>query len=176
MVNREQLRLQGLRAYEIGRLRAAARVGLVVIPAAVVCLARGEQREACVCIATLLFGLCIWLRWRDRRGFAIVTTGLQAGAVPLAAGLALDRLGTECSMAGGSVWCLTLAMIAGGGSGIYIATQQEQPASRLGSLLAASGIAALAAALGCLRLGVLGVGCVLLAMGLGLLVPSAFPR
>lgn len=172
MVSREQLRLQGLRAYELGRLRAATRVGLVVIPAAAICLISGGEREACACIATLLLGVCIWLRWRDRRGFEVVTLGLQAGAVPLVVGLTLDRFGIECSVEGGSVFCLLFAVLAGGASGAYISSTEAQSSARLGSVLTAGGIAALAGALGCVRLGIVGTTSVLVGMALGLAVPS----
>lgn len=66
MVNREQLRARGLWAYEMGRLRAASRIALLLVPTAAVCLLEARGREACACSSVLLVSLAIWLRWRDR--------------------------------------------------------------------------------------------------------------
>ena len=167
MVSREQLRMEGLRAYELGRLRVAARVAVVLIPLAAVCLMESRGRTVCGCVAAALVGACILLRWRDRRGFEVVATGLRAGSVPLVSGLALDRLGIECGLAGAAAYCTLLAALMGGAAGAYIGTRQCQWRERFWSVVTAAAIAAMASALGCVRLGVVGALGVIGGIGLG---------
>jgi hypothetical protein len=169
MVNREQLRAQGLWAYETGRLRAAARVALVLIPAAAVCLLESRGRGTCACLAVMLLGLAIWLRWKNRRGGKAVTTGLLAGSVPLVAGLALDRLDLQCGLAGGAASCTGFAVLLGGAAGVFIAFRESKGRRQLWSATTAAGIAALAASLGCVRLGVVGLASVIAGIAIGTL-------
>jgi hypothetical protein len=176
MVNREQLRAQGLWAYETGRLRAASRVALVVVPAAAVCLMESRGRGACACLAVVLLGLAIWLRWRDRRGFDAVTTGLLAGSVPLVAGLLLDRFDLQCGLAGGSTFCAGGAILLGGAAGVFIAVREAKGRRRLWSALTAAAIAALAACLGCVRLGIVGLVSTIAGIVLGLVGAAATRR
>ena len=167
MVSREQLRIEGLRAYELGRLRSASRIAIVLVPLATVCLFESRGRAACACVAAILLSLCVWLRWRDRRGFEVVTTGLQAGSIPLLAGLALDRLGIECGLAGAASYCTGFAALVGAGAGSYIGVRERHWPGRLGSLCTAGAVAALAAVLGCVRLGLVGVAGVVAGIALG---------
>lgn len=173
MVSREQLLTGGLRAYEIGRFRAALRIALIVIPLAALCLVESEGREACACLGVGLLALCIWLRWRSRRGFEIVTTGLKAGAVPLVTGLLLDQFEVQCSLDDASSLCTVFAVVVGTAAGTYIGTRDRDWRGRFGSLLTAGAVAALAAALGCVRLGVLGVASVFGGIALGILAMAA---
>jgi hypothetical protein len=110
MVSREQLRATGLRAYELGRLRSAARIALVLLPLSALCLMESRGRETGACLAGLLLALAIGLRWWHRRGIESVNTGLLAGSLPLLSGLLLQSLDLECGWAGGDVYCT-----AGGG-------------------------------------------------------------
>src|SRR6478609_8999142 len=93
MLTRDQLKQGGLRAYERGRLRAAARVAWVLVPVALVCALGTGAGEACACLAVLLFSVALYLRWRDRLGVDAVSAGLFAGSLPLVVGLLLGRLG-----------------------------------------------------------------------------------
>ena len=172
MVSREQLRIDGLRAYELGRLRSASRIAIVLVPLAAVCFFESRGRAACVCVAGVLFSLCVWLRWRNRRGFEVVATGLQAGAVPLVTGLALDRLGIECGLAGGASYCTALASVIGLGAGAYIGARERQWRGRIQSVITAGAVAILAATLGCVRLGWVGVSGVVVGIALGALVAA----
>jgi hypothetical protein len=176
MVSREQLRAQGLRAYETGRLRVASRIALPLVPAAAICLVESRGRGTCACLAFMLLGLAIWLRWRNRRGFEAVTTGLLAGAVPLMAGLALDRFDLQCGLAGGSTFCSAFAVLLGGAAGVVIAVRERKGRWQLWSAVTAAGIAALAASLGCVRLGVVGLASVVAGIALGLTVAAATAR
>ncbi len=168
MVNVELLRARGLRAYETGRVRMAARVALILIPAAAVCLLDARGRPACACLSVLLLGLAVWLRWRDRRGMEAVTTGLLAGSIPLAAGLVLSRFDVHCGSAGAAFLCTAFAALLGIGAGALIAVREARQRDRFWSWFTAGTIAALAASLGCLRLGVLGVVGVAAGMAVGM--------
>jgi hypothetical protein len=176
MVTPEELTARGLRAYEVGRLLAACRVALVVVPLAALCLVERTGREMCACAGVLLLGAAVWLRWRDRRGMEAVRTGLIAGCIPLAAGLILDRFGLRCGLAGVESFCSLLGVLFGVGSGAMISLTHRRAAARASSLVTAGAIAGLAAALGCVRLGVLGVSSMLAAMVAGSVVSAVVVR
>jgi hypothetical protein len=167
MVNLEYLRARGLWAYETGRARMASRIALIVIPVAVVCLLEARGREACTCVSVVLLGLAVWLRWRDRRGTEAVTTGLLAGSIPLAAGLVLARLGLRCGADGSAALCLGFSVLVGLGAGAVIAVREARQRERFWSWFTAGAVAALAASLGCVRLGVFGVAGVVVGMAAG---------
>ena len=168
MVNLDELRTRALHAYELGRLRTASRVAILLIPIAAVCLLEARSREACACLSVLLLVAAIWLRWRDRRGTESVTTGLLAGSLPLAAGLSIGQLDLHCGLAGGEVFCTTFAVFVGILAGSFIAFRESRSRGTLWSGLSAAGITLLAASLGCLRLGIVGVAGVVLGIGLGM--------
>ena len=176
MVSREELRLQGLRAYELGRLRAAARIAFVLLPVVSLCLLESRGRPACACVAAALVGVCVWLRWRDRRGFEVVTSGLQAGSIPLLAGLVFDRLGIECGFDGASTYCTVVAALVGGAAGAIVGARTRDAKERLWGFMAAATVAALAAILGCIRLGLVGVIGVVAGIALGTVVTAAIAR
>ncbi|MEY2935431.1 MAG: hypothetical protein RL033_6180 [Pseudomonadota bacterium] len=173
MVTREQLRLHGLRAYEWGRLQTAARVVFVLVPLAALCLLESRGRSSCACVATALIGVCIWLRWRDRRGFEVVTTGLRAGCIPLLAGVVLDRLGIECGLAGESTYCTAFAVLVGGAAGGYIGMRIPGSRERLQSVITAAAVAAMAGVIGCVRLGLVGAVGVVGGIALGAILAGA---
>lgn len=175
MVNLEQLSARGLRAYEVGRLRVASRVAFVLVPVAAVCLFETRGREACMCLAALLLGLSVWLRWRDRHGMESVTTGLLAGSIPLVAGLVLAQLDLRCGLAGEEAFCTIFAVLVGGAAGMLIAARERGWRGRIWGWLTAGAVAALAASLGCVRLGIAGVASVLAGIALGIAV-SAIAR
>lgn len=157
MVNLEQLTLRGLRAYEVGRLRMALRVLLVLTPAIVLCAFEARTRETCVCVGAVLLSLSVWLRWRGRDGFEAVSTGLLAGGIPLVLGLVLARLDVHCSSAESEAFCLGFSGLIGLVAGVVIAVREARRRSRAWSVLTAAAICILAASLGCLRLGVASV-------------------
>lgn len=170
MVNPEELTEKGLRAYELGRLLAALRVALVVVPLAALCLVESRGRSAVACLSVILLGTTVWLRWRDRRGTDAVTTGLVAGGLPLVAGLVVDRLDLHCGFSGGDSFCTTFSILLGAGAGMLITANQRGAGARASSLFTAAAVAALAAGLGCVRLGVVGVGSMLAGVVLGSLL------
>jgi hypothetical protein len=168
MVNLDDLRTRGLRAYELGRLQTASRIALLLLPVTAVCLLEDRGREACACLGMLLIGLAVWLRWRDRRGMDSVTTGLLAGSLPLVAGLVLARLDLRCGLAGASAFCTAFAVLIGGAAGVLVAVREREWRGRFQSWLMAGTIAALAASLGYVRLGAWGVAGVIGGIALGI--------
>lgn len=163
MVDLEELRARGLHAYEAARMRMAARVLLYLAPVLALCWWQATDRETCGCLAVLLAISAVWLRRRDRRGVEDVTTGLMAGAIPLGAGLLL----AECLPACGGPFCVAISAVLGVVAGAWVAVREQRARAPQSSLFAASVIAALAAGLGCLALGVLGLAGVVVGVAVG---------
>jgi hypothetical protein len=176
MVTPEELTVRGLRAYEVGRLLTALRVSLVVIPIAALCLIERTGRESCACLAFILLATAVWLRWRDRGGMDAVNKGLVAGSLPLLAGIVFDRLDLHCGLAGAQSFCTTFAVLLGTSAGAMISTTQSRLRARASGILTASAVAGLAAALGCVRLGVVGVVSMFVGIAVGSLAGAAIAR
>lgn len=153
MVNTEALTERSLRHYELGRLRMATRIALVLGPLAAVCLLQPTGRETTACCAALLFAASVWLRFRNRAGVESVTTGLIAGAVPLAALLLLARLDPGCATAGLVSYCTGISLVAGAVAGAVVARRERVRAPLSGNWLFPVAIALLTAGLACARLG-----------------------
>jgi len=172
MVNLETLTAQSLRHYERGRLRMAARVAVVLAPIVAVCLLEPVGREGCTCCAVLLLAASVWLRFRSRAGVESVATGLLAGGIPLAAGLALTRIDPGCAAAGLVSYCTGFSLLIGATGGAVVAMRERRGIPASGSWLLAVGIAMLTASLGCIRLGIASV----VGVALGLVIGRASMR
>ncbi len=172
MVNLETLAERSLRHYELGRLRMAARIALVLAPIVAICLLEPMGREACACCAGLLLATGVWLRFRSRAGVESVRTGLLAGGVPLVGALLLARLDPGCAAAGPLSYCSAFSLLVGGGAGLVVAFRERSRAPISGHWLLAVGVALLTASLGCLRLGVASMA----GVALGILVGRASIR
>lgn len=153
MANLEMLTARSLRHYELGRLRMASRVAIVLAPVVALCLLEPIGREACMCCAALLLAASVWLRFRNRAGVEGVSTGILAGAVPLAATLLLTRFDPGCASAASLSYCTGFSLLVGAAAGAVVALR-ERSQSRISShWLLATGVAVLTASLGCVRLG-----------------------
>ena len=157
MVNLETLTARSLRHYELGRLRMAARVAIVVVPIAAVCLLEPIGREACACLAAFLLALSVWLRFRNRAGVESVSTGLLAGGIPLAAVLVLTRIDPGCATAELISYCTGFSLLVGAAGGAVVALRERGGAPLSSRWMLAVGVAVLTASLGCVRLGVASV-------------------
>jgi hypothetical protein len=166
MVNREQLKQGGLRAYELGRLAVAVRAAWLLVPLAIVCALETGATESCVCVGVLLLGAAVFLRWRNRQGVDSVRYGLLAGSLPLIAGLVVARVAPGCAGAPLVSVCTAISLAVGVPSGAWLGLHLGRGTAPLSAWLAASGIAVLAASLGCIGLGLAGI----LGAGVGLLV------
>ncbi|WP_437549943.1 hypothetical protein WME97_05405 [Sorangium sp. So ce367] len=169
MVNREQLKRLGLRAYEVGRLRVAARAAWILVPVVLVCMLETGERETCACLGVLLLGASFFLRWRDRQGADSVRDGLLAGALPLLAGLAAARVAPACADAPLLSVCTAVCLGIGVPSGVWLGVRLVRGSAPASTWLGASGIAVLAASLGCAGLGISG----LIGAGAGLVLGAA---
>jgi hypothetical protein len=167
MVNLEHLEARGLRAYELGRIRMATKVALVLVPLTTVCLLESQGREACACMGVLLLLAAVGLRWRDRDGVRAVEDGLVAGIVPLVFGVLLGRFAPECTSAALFSACTAFSILVGGAAGAVVAAREaRRPSPSRGWLMALS-IATLAASLGCIRLGLASVLGVAIGVAIG---------
>jgi hypothetical protein len=169
MVNFETLTARSLRHYELGRLRMAVRIAIILIPIIAVCLLERVGRETCACCAALLLAAAVWLRFRNRVGVESVTTGLLAGAVPLGAALVLTQLDPSCATAGLLSFCTAFSVVIGGAAGVVVALRERARASLSGHWVLAGSIAILAASLGCARLGLASI----IGVALGIVVGRA---
>jgi hypothetical protein len=169
MVNLESLTTRSLRHYELGRLRMASRIAIVLAPLVAVCLLEPAGREAGACCAALLVLGSVWLRFRNRAGVESVTTGLLAGAVPLAALLLLTQLDPGCATAGALSYCTGFSLLFGAMAGAVVARRERTAAPISGNWLFAVGIALLTAGLGCARLGLASI----VGVAVGMLVGRA---
>lgn len=157
MVTREQLKRGGLRAYESGRVKMAARAAWVLVPAVLVCALETGAGETCACVGVLLLAASVLLRWRDRRGADSVRYGLVAGALPLFLGLVVARVVPNCADAPLLSACTAVCIAIGLPSGLWLGRILSRTAAPAFAWLAAGGIAVMAASLGCVGLGIAGL-------------------
>lgn len=176
MASREQLKRGGLRAYETGRLRAAARATWLLVPAALACALETGAGETCICIGALLLSASIFLRWRDRQGVIAVRDGLLAGLWPLVAGLVVARVAPSCNDAPIASVCALICLAIGLPSGAWLGERLARGTAKTSTWLAASGIAVLAASLGCAGLGAAGMAGAALGLVLGATSARALVR
>ena len=167
MVNRDELKRDGLRAYELGRLRAALRLAWVLVPAVLVCAIESGAGETCACLGVLLLTASFYLRWRDRRGANSVRDALVAGGLPLGVGLLIARVAPSCAAAPLMSLCTAICLGVGVPAGMWLGARLARGKANGSTWLAASGIAVLAASLGCAGLGLGGLVGVSAGLALG---------
>jgi hypothetical protein len=88
----------------------------------------------------------------------------------------LDRFDLQCGVGGGATFCTGFAALLGGAAGVLIGVREQKRQGRLWSAVTAAAIAALAAGLGCVRLGVVGLASVVAGIALGLVGAAAANR
>lgn len=156
MVDLERLTQRASRAYEIGRLRMAALIVIVLAPICIVCVVLSGAREECACLGALLMIAAVVLRWRSAQGVSAVTSGLVAGAVPLALGLAIAGFKCPPELA---FACAIGCGVAGLVAGAVVGVRAVRRKMRAVDWLVSSAVALLAASVGCVGVetGVAGV-------------------
>ena len=172
----EQLTKRSLRAYQLGRLRMAAAIALVISPIAALCLLNRTYREQSACCTIALLAAAIWFRFRDRRGVEAVTRGLVAGALPFVAALVLTKLDPGCARTGLISYCTAFSIVGGGFAGLLGALRASGSRLARDDWFATASIALLVASLGCLRLGVASVVGAAVGIFLGSAVARLKPR
>lgn len=126
----------GLRAYELGRLRVAARIAWLVLPAVAFCALSTGATDVSCCLGALVLAGAVYLRWRDRTGVRATFFAIGAGLVALLVGLLL---------VGHTPWWLALNVAAG-----LCAGAAGRRAGLLGrDAVSSVALASLTAALGC---------------------------
>ncbi len=155
MVDLDRLAVQARRASEWGRARMALRVSAVVAALTLVSLASGTAPGACASGGLALFAATVALRFWHQSGVEAVRIGLPLGAIPLAAGIVLQRMGVKCGSLGEfsqpELLCVLAGAIAGASVTVWAA---RGPIDRLRRWPPALLVASLTAMLGCLGLGV----------------------
>jgi hypothetical protein len=157
MVNLDELQRRARRTAELGRVRMAVRVGIVVLPLAALSLVGGAAPLTCGCMAGLLFLLASGLRFWHREGVLAVEMGLAMGSVPLMATAVLQSCGVACfscvQLTGAEWACIAAGVL--GGMGLAARATRAGHGPRLWGL--ALLVAASTAAMGCLALGLGGL-------------------
>jgi hypothetical protein len=155
MVDLDELAGRARCASEWGRARMAVRVGGPIAVLTVVSLMVGSAHGFCVAGGALLFAVAAALRWWNQKGVDAVRVGLPLGAIPLVAGVALQRAGVQCgplgSVSAGDVICLLAGATAGVGVTFWAARTGRDRRREWPNAVV---IASLTAMLGCLGLGV----------------------
>lgn len=154
MVDLHRLEARARRTAERGRLRMAARIGLVVVPLACVGVIIGGDLLASACLACLLLLFAGGLRYWHRDGVRAVQIGLPLGLVPLATTVLIRACGVDCApltrLGEGEIACMLAGVVAGAGVALR-ASSGDRPSLRIWGL--ATGVAAATATLGCVPLG-----------------------
>src|SRR5262249_19390214 len=143
------IRADARRAYEIGRLIAASRVAVVVIPLTALCARLTDAPGRCLVAGGGLLAAAVAVRWRQDRGVAIVDSGMATGIVPMVTAIVLCRIALSWSGGAAIAVCTAAGFTAGGLVG------RVPPAGDFRTLpwMTASLIAGLTAALGCVGIG-----------------------
>ena len=155
MVDLDALAKRARRVSEWGRLRAATRIAIIVVPMVVLALASQRSPPIVAAIGVVLLASCVGLGWWSASGGRAARSGLGLGAIPMAAALITvaiegrgdtNRVLTMCGFG-----CLVAGLIAGGGAAWY--AMRTAPARRLATWGQIGVVASLTTALGCVSLG-----------------------
>lgn len=139
------------RAYEIGRLRLAARASAVALPFVAVAAAASGRLALCLALGAALVAGAGALAWRGQAWGAAVRPGLVAGAVPFVLLLAI-KCGSpfSCALGGCLARCLPFCAAGGLAAGLLLAARASRRGDGVGAFLVAGGaVAAVTGLLGC---------------------------
>jgi hypothetical protein len=155
MVDLEVLARRARRASEWGRLRAASRACLVIVPTVALALVATPSPRVVLGVGAALLATCIGLGCWNAEGARAARLGVPLGAIPMAVGLltvAIDgwrepaRALTMCGAG-----CLVAGLAAGGATAWY--AKRLAPGAALSSWTKIGLVASLTAAMGCIGLG-----------------------
>jgi hypothetical protein len=159
------------RAYEIGRLRRAMRVTLLVIPLVVISVEMCSSASASLTVGACLALLTVGLLWRGQGWGRSVPPGLAAGVAAFALPVVAHAFGYCCRYD----LEITVCVAAGVFAGIIAATsalRQSKESERGVVMIGSTLVAALTGALGCLAMGA--GGAVAVAIGVLAVTPSIY--
>lgn len=126
----------GLRAYELGRLRVAARMAWLVVPAVALCALSSGATDVSCCLGALVLVGAVYLRWRDRTGVRAAFFAIGAGLVALLVGVLLVAQ---------TPWWLALNVAAG----LWAGAAGRRAGLPGRDAVSSAALASLTAALGC---------------------------
>ena len=173
-MNRDEQLLQRVRsAYEWGRLRRGLGVACLVVPMMALSLGCCGKPSVAVVVGIALATLVTALIWRGGPLGRAVVPGLLAGIAPLVLPMVA---GPGCALLGegyGARYCLLACVVGGLVSGGVVAYLGSRISEDRGAfIVVAGGIAALAGSLGCVIVGLGGIGSMIIGLAL-VSVPAA---
>jgi hypothetical protein len=166
-------RRQAMHAYQVGRMRFAARVAVVIVPLTLLCAWETRAFVECAGVGGSLLVLTVAMRWWHRRGAEAASAGLRSGAVPTVAALAVCRFAPSCPPDVALGLCVGVGLVSGALVGRTAIQRSAKPWQHW---TAAALVAALTAALGCIGLGVGTAAGAAIAIALGTAVVSVVSR
>ena len=154
---------QARRAYELGRLRTALRLGLFVplLTALSIC-GCGSVLGSLVC-GGLLAPVVVFFGWKGQGLGRAVLPGVLAGLAPFTIALGAGLSGHACATGGWCTFFIGACLIGGFVAGLFVASAAR---GSIRQLLAGALLAGLTGSLGCLVAGATGV----IALSAGLLL------
>lgn len=158
------LRRQARRMYELGRLRFAIRIAVVIVPFALLCARETGAFTATLILAASLLLVAITMRWRSREGVDAVAAGLGGGALPALASLALCRFVPSCPPDVALGICAGAGLVTGAIAG---RAAIRHTTKRWKQWAGAAVVGALTAAMGCVALGLSAVAGASIGLALG---------
>jgi hypothetical protein len=131
-------------------------------------------------VRPLAFGLALFVvgasvLWYGRDLRRSVLPGVAAGVVPLLLVLGAEHVGHACTGPTCTSLCLAACVAGGALAGFFVGSSKALRAAGVGFWLAASSMALLTGAMACARLGIAGIGGLLVGYGVGML-PSVVRR
>jgi hypothetical protein len=168
-----RLRREAMRSYEVGRIWFAARVAFVVVPLTLISAWETGAFLACGVAGASLLALTTGMRWWHRRGVEAASAGLNTGAIPTLAALALCRFAPACPPGVALGLCVGAGLVSGALVGRVAIERSKAPWQHW---TAVAIVAALTATLGCIGLGFGNVVGAATAIALGTAAATALSR
>ncbi len=150
MLDRARLRARARRAYERGRLAAASRVALIVLPLTALCAWTTDAPGRCAGAGFALLVVAILVRWRQHRGVRAVDAGVVTGIIPMTAAMLLCRFAASWPADTALGVCAAAGFVSGGLAGRATCASAATGQS---ALISAAAVAGLTASLGCVGIG-----------------------
>lgn len=143
-LNDRGLASRARRAYELGRLRVAARALLWVSPVVALAVAISEAPARCACLGLGLLSTAVALRWYGRGFERAAAVGIVAGVLPMIAGLGRPWLGSSPALV-----CGLLCVVGVVGGLLLVRGLRRRPGGGTLHSAAALAVGSGTAALGC---------------------------
>lgn len=161
---RQKLRAACRAAYERGRVRSALWEAAPVLPMTLLALLATGHLISLV-VGVILMAAAAVMAWRGGDAARGVSPGLAGGALLVTIPLLAQQCAVVC--VGPLCWssCITACAVAGVGAGVVVARSWPADAP-LQQRLASLTLASLAGAMGCIEIGIVGLGCALLMLAL----------